>query len=1000
MARETLATGIVPLAGSLALPGAVVRAYQDWVEQQAETQDPTAPVTPYARQSAQLRYRRPQLCLDPWGQGLYWRLPAQYLAPGPALSVAWELISGDTAVSLPVRLYSESGRWRTEEQFAIVPAPPGATCARFLVATTVQREWQLDEFPVRTHYPFFAFSPETGELLLRQEALRARPTWLLLAPGLQVAHARLVTEQLPQLPGDWSAWRLLEVDLSTTNTLVVTADSENLAFPVVTTIEPTLAGTLLHLGPQPSPIYSRTPPALQFPRSTRSSLSGWHIDLYQEQPGSALRLYHGPLAELKQDLLNDAGGLILPLSLPGLLGEEPFGQYRVRVRNPLDDITEFRFAVVSHLTIAGNEQLYLPAPEIGAQVVTLLVEVDAATRLMALDAEPTLSITDLEANDQSHLYEVTLAPGAVQAQLTLQRTPIDAPPVDVPLVLAVRRLRWSLLLKPTTLDWSDGQITCSLQELEESLEPSFFVDLPLWQEAPPDLALCFIDEQGDTLLKLANARLLRNSTVWRFDLRTVATRLRHTPAASVRVRLVITGIESKPLEQPVLHIRRSLHLDLLTTEATWSAGTAQLTTRWSPNPMVRSRALHVWSLTRPWQPAISLALPDTACGQATHTLAAADLPPGRYQVTICIDDPWLPQPPAPYPPAEAHTVTFGSLTDRIDALSTPAFADNAAFEQRLERALIHQLLADAAGVDQDVIWCAQHLHWGAWQHRRLLLETFSGHLQVKLLRFRLLDSTLLQAALRDQQHGLLNPEDWRWLRQELLTLVPQAQLSADCGALLLQFHDRQLNLATARRLFDLSLPLGVTAVVSLLRATEIDLPEAVSILQTNLRFALHQLALQPPSPVLDQLLCAVEHTHPAAIANYFIRTGYWVHCQAGWGRLEQIQSLDGTRSTYLSLSQLYSGARLHITLRAGTPAAEQVILDMANQRVIFAGASTIYRCAKCQVWATARQEALYYEHNSRIHGGIHSAIALTGDGALTQTFEPAFSVTMPDDIWR
>ncbi|RIK34034.1 MAG: hypothetical protein DCC55_33820 [Chloroflexi bacterium] len=73
---------------------------------------------------------------------------------------------------------------------------------------------------------------------------------------------------------------------------------------------------------------------------------------------------------------------------------------------------------------------------------------------------------------------------------------------------------------------------------------------------------------------------------------------------------------------------------------------------------------------------------------------------------------------------------------------------------------------------------------------------------------------------------------------------------------------------------------------------------------------------------------------------------------------------------------------------------------MANHRVTFDGASTIYRCAKCQMWATARQESLYYEHNSRIHGGIHSAIALTGDGALIQTFEPTFSVTQPDNIWR
>lgn len=158
--------------------------------------------------------------------------------------------------------------------------------------------------------------------------------------------------------------------------------------------------------------------------------------------------------------------------------------------------------------------------------------------------------------------------------------------------------------------------------------------------------------------------------------------------------------------------------------------------------------------------------------------------------------------------------------------------------------------------------------------------------------------------------------------------------------------------------------------------------------------------MQPPSPVLDRLLGALEYTHPAAIAQHFIRTGYWVHCQAGWGRLEQIQSSAEIFSTYLSLSQLSSGARLHLTLRAGAPAAERVILDMANHRVTFDGASTIYRCAKCQMWATARQESLYYEHNSRIHGGIHSAIALTGDGALIQTFEPTFSVTQPDDIWR
>src|SRR5690606_1744283 len=142
------------------------------------------------------------------------------------------------------------------------------------------------------------------------------------------------------------------------------------------------------------------------------------------------------------------------------------------------------------------------------------------------------------------------------------------------------------------------------------------------------------------------------------------------------------------------------------------------------------------------------------------------------------------------------------------------------------------------------------------------------------------------------------------------------------------FQDHQLRMTTLQRMIKLTLPIGISSVVKLLESKEICLPEAISLLELNLSFSLHQLATFPATPNLEQLLGGLEQAHPTDIAKYFIRTGYWVHCQTGWGRIEQIQSEDNTFSTYLSLSQLYNGVWLHIKLRADTDDEEMIILDM------------------------------------------------------------------------
>jgi hypothetical protein len=199
---------------------------------------------------------------------------------------------------------------------------------------------------------------------------------------------------------------------------------------------------------------------------------------------------------------------------------------------------------------------------------------------------------------------------------------------------------------------------------------------------------------------------------------------------------------------------------------------------------------------------------------------------------------------------------------------------------------------------------------------------------------------------------------------------------------------------------ELSIAIGVNTVVDCLEAEQIFHTEAQAILEGNVGYAVHQLSKRPMTPVIEELMKAIGQKHSQHVTNHFIRVGYWVRCQAGWGEIQRIESHGKQPSTYIARQQVDEGdITLHLRLRSGRH-AEPIIFDTKSKKIQFTNTTQFFTCSKCLHWATGHQDLLYHEHNRRLHGGVHTELEPSPGRILTQTDELEFLVQPPHNIWE
>lgn len=998
MAQETVYTGIIPLPHATGLPGMVIEEYRQWL---TEYQKRPKQITSKPKiHKTQLRLKRPIVFFQPWGKGILLNFPQQIVPVTETQDeVRWEMIYNHKRLVFPIHKHLKDEGYATEELFEHLTDPAYICEVRLYLGELCLREWILDELVTKPQYPFLAFDINSGELLSRRDALRAKPFWLLIPPHIRLEQNHLITEILPRLTDGWSTWQTVEIELHNIPYLYLISSDDVLEFPVIDEGEPSLTGTPLLLRDQAIPIYVGDPPSLSLPNKEAIRLTEWRLELFNELDANPQRHIDRSIESLSKDSIIEEDKLLLPLSSRALLGTEPFGQYRLRVFDPLKRSSEFRFKVIPKLEIVGANTLYQPSKNGKDSSITLLIETDFKTELRSEPEVDHVTIHEVTKDEVSGtLYGINLLPGKTDARLRLIYTTKLSQAV-IPLHITLQHLRWSLFLDHRLTGWQESTLLMSLEELKEHTEPYFIVDLPILDKKSTSVKLYVVDEYKNQLLELGHTGSLK-AGVTRFDLRNIRETLRQAPAGSFEMFLEIRQDEEEVIRQSVLRITREIELHQLTIDATWNGKIASLSIHWSPNSPIRSRCIRLWSQTQPWSAPVKFLLPDEANGHTKISVNGTTLIPGHYMAEMFIEDPWIPTafPSRPQlTDLRIKSLCIGSLKERIEALS---FLNDAHFDIVLERALLRYTISDLTGAKSDAEWCCHNLDQAHPTRQRPLFETFSRLPEVKFQTLRLLEPATLCTWLEAYTSESIDTSTRQWFKHQLLYLIRQSGMPDVSRDLLLYFPEKEVQTAAAQKLIELGIPAGIKSVVTWVDEERISRDEALSLIEQNVTLALHQLSKLSPTPIVDELIGVLESKYMTKIQTMFLRRGNWIRTQAGWGIVERIESQSNPYCKFLSYDALdVYPIRIHVLLH-GESASERIIFDTTDRYIEFIDTTKIYVCLKCGRWASSSQELLYYVHDHVTHDGILSEFTPIQSNKLLQSDELDFSCEKPQNIWE
>lgn len=1022
MAREVLDTGEIPTAVEMGLPESVVACYQEWIEA-LERFAPTRRTGP--------RLRKPQVVLDPWGLGVQGWLPEQQPPITQSQGEVWWEVSADEATEkVPVQVRWVDLDLKTESVSVPLQRPAQEYCVRLFVDGGCLREWSYDG--VDDSHPLLVFDAETGVLWPQQKHLPGRRLWVLYPPDMELhsgpADRMFRREKLPTLPWAWHAWQAYAVDLAGISTLVLhTSQGIKQIAVVEERQQPELVeGAKVNLRDESMPLYVGEPPRLRIPWRQTYSLARWRLELRYEWEAEPPCNLKTTLDTLADRLHWDAEAVELPLAHPTLLGPSPLGQYRLRVRGPLGSGAEFRFRMVPKLVLTGHEPLYLPDPQAGAPPVQLLVETDTRSRLEPLQQDPTLELREVVTDAYGCCYQVDVPPERTEAPLRLVYDLSPGRTVYIPLHVPVHRLRWMLILRPAQLtrpDWRSRAIAVSLEELEQSEFPYLLLEIP-GAEENTSIQLCFRDVDGALLQEeflrsldklgtrpldgasrpeletKARDRSLGPSRFCRFDLRLVRDTLRQSQSPAVRAELVVQGLpDHDTVTLPVLTVRRGLYVEQVNVTPRWERDQLLLDLAWHPDIPLKWRYVRFWSQSRPWSEPEGFSVPDDARSRHIIQVTTDVLPVGEYLVEFTVRDPWIsesaPERPQPNAPNVA-SIVVGELERRLRQLDEAIAREDVRFSYVCERVFLWRALDHDSHAEQDLQWCYDHIEDASVEQMIALTRGFQNLPTARAIQLKLFRPERVRHMLNAYWEGRLS----RAVLGVYLAQLPRISLlSPQACEALLDVPDDRIRLVAAQRLITRGRSSGIKAVLAWAEQGELSDAGALELLESNVALAVQVLGDHPDITTAARFLEALARAYPEDVPVVIIRPGYWICCQAGWGRIERIATPNGVEISHIHRKELQQGYWLHVTLRPGED-AEPVIIDTARGEIRFEHASNLYTCSKCNRFTTRNVNLLYRRHEPAAHEGMGTSFHPSNKARLHQRDPFDFAIRRPTNIWE
>lgn len=1005
---KQLAAGESSVSQTTGLPEIVVARYREWLETRG-----------HLLSSSRGRLRKPRLILEPWSWGLTLQLPGQDIAAQDAVeAVYWRIYADDTLLhEVRAEVRRMEFHWRTLMEAIPLTRKAGEYRAELSLITDggekIQGSWKYSA--LRPDFPLLAFYPETGIMVPPPYmTLPAQRLWLLYPSTMQLTgdpdHAFQPDEKLPPLTWDWEAFTGISVDLSQVKHLILQGEDRQWKITLYEKQRPVqsyLEGeTLFPTRDGCAPLFIGQPPQVRIPLpESNRQLRHWRITLQNKWAATTEVELIATLEELAGNLVEVEGGVALPLNT--YLPAGTMGNYCVTVGGSQGYFAELPFRLLPALEMVGHDVLYWPDDQ---KTPHFLIETLAPVEVEAQPGAQDCTVTSLEPH--AAFYEIHASRQNPTAPLRFVWPRAPREPVIVPLSVPVLCLRWLLVLAPDqtlTKEWRSTPLTLPFTALEQSSAPLLFVDL--FGGALPDseAELRLLDD-AEEVLQVERARFQRGQPYARFDLRAFRDTVRQTEVPVSRVVLSFTERGKAEASHcfPVLNLERELIVT--DADALLYPENKQVVLRlcWETPLRLRRRFVRLWPLWRPWDPPLEFDIPDVANDEYV-TPISPDFVYGHYRLEFGVHDPWLPEPLPEIPPTSEDAAAPTALLPREAVLLRRKQLDEQkTFAARLERALLEEFASRHEDARMDFEWCVRHLDEGTLPQILVLAQAVEADPPLAVeLRLKLAKAPYVQRAWEAGQVG----ETGQALFQRYLSLLPKRLPKETCEFLITS----NVNIWQLRALQELLILYGATSgihtVSNWLQAGQLAEDDAVDLLESFLhledeaesqqRGALLKREIQRDlgHPAVLRVMERVGRRHPTLVSPVLLRPNDWVHTDAGWGRIERIEDLNG--EPQISFCPTEAAFQIQIILRPqAAENAERATLDLAQGLLCFASGDPFYRCTQCQRFVTQHQ-SLIHEHNRLTHDvGVGATFVLLSDRCLKLSTEPVFSFAPPTHPWE
>jgi len=649
LANVYATTGAAPAAKEIGLPERIVEAYMQWVEGRT-----------ISVRSSSAHLKRPQIRLDPYGDGIIAVLPSQSIDdPSLTPGCCWTLHLDSTILQHPVRSFRRRSGWQTEENWVVLNRPYSECRISFRDGRSIGQSWRFSG--LASQLPLLIFDADTSSHRELRAQLPAGQYWLVYPDtySLEVLGGRLV-EDAGSLPWDWFHYRVRLWDLASAKQVQLlepggtSTGTQSLSVPVEvnpTALRPWLEGGDVVSGCQGDsprePVYSGGLPTICIPvppqRSAAIELTRWQVTVTDESSGSrrSLALSQGTSGVV----ISDSHIRIYPVE-SGLLDGDPFGAFNFSLRGPLGKDTVFKVVAVPNLVIEGGERVRLAGDNDQARPGLLHASVAPWLEVASLDPETSV------VQEQAGQFRVTIAPDRATGALQIRRLETlneDQGP-EVYVQVAAPMLQWALIDTPRPLgqdDWQTTPITRPKAWLDQVDSPQLIVSLAPTNFAGPELSgHLSIQYQHQGVPQFVESTG-GSSRFLRFQLREILDTVRNSAAGFVNGHLELNslGEYQAPVSLPIVRFTETLQAKGLELSSELEEGCWNLHLGWESMGLLANRHVRLWSCSRPWIQPIELTIPDGAQSQSRWRVDQRQAPPGPYRIELLVSDPWAPTAP-------------------------------------------------------------------------------------------------------------------------------------------------------------------------------------------------------------------------------------------------------------------------------------------------------------------------------------------------------------------